>query len=216
MTPLFEGPPRTRIKFCGITNPHESTLAFEAGAEAIGAILAPSPRQIDLRMAGLLAKTAPPSATLVAVVGDDLSLVPRLCDLGFTMQFAGPIDALRANRLVKGAAYFRVVRLVAFDDAEVNPTVARGEIPVFDTADGERLGGSGRPFRWKRIANVAAGAAVIVAGGLDSTNVAACVRMVRPFGVDVRSGIETAGRKSIAKMRAFVCAVREADAAFAS
>jgi phosphoribosylanthranilate isomerase len=213
---LPQGRGRTRIKFCGITNASEAASAFEAGADAIGAILAPSPRRIDLATAGVLARVAPRSSALVAVVGDDLSAVPDLCELGFSIQFAAPIEAARARRLTQGAPYLRVVHLAALDEAEVNPPIAPGEIPLFDTAVKGRLGGSGQPFRWARIVKVAARHAVVVAGGLDSSNVADCVRTVRPYGVDVRSGIETAGRKSMTKMRAFVRAVREVDAVYAS
>jgi phosphoribosylanthranilate isomerase len=214
MTSVPERRRPTRIKFCGITNPRDAALAFEAGADSIGAILAPSPRQVDVAMARILANAAPRSSALVAVVGKDLSIVPRLRDLGLRIQFAAPIEASDALRLTGGAPYLRVVHLGALDETEIDAlSIAPGEIPLFDTAARRRLGGSGRTFCWNRITNVAARHPIVVAGGLDAGNVAACVNAVRPYGVDVRSGIETAGRKSLAKMRAFVCAVREADAA---
>ncbi len=204
---------RTTIKFCGITNAREAAYAFEAGADAIGAILAPSPRRIGLRTAGELAKSQPRPHSLVAVVGEDLSVVPALRDAGFTIQFAAPIDAASARRLTCGAPYLRVVRLSPLERSPVDVACAPEEIPVFDTASADRLGGSGRAFCWDRIAGIAARRAIIIAGGLDSSNVGACIRITRPFGVDVRSGIEAAQRKSLAKMHAFVRAVREADAA---
>ncbi len=84
---------------------------------------------------------------------------------------------------------------------------------LFDTRVAGRYGGTGLTFDWTNIAELARWRPVMVAGGLTPENVALCVRRVRPFGVDVRSGIETDGRKDVEKMRAFVRAVRETDAA---
>ncbi len=71
-------------------------------------------------------------------------------------------------------------------------------------------GGTGRTFAWEYAVPLARARRVVVAGGLRPENVAECVERVRPFGVDVRSGIETEDRKDVQKMRAFVRAVREA------
>lgn len=84
---------------------------------------------------------------------------------------------------------------------------------LFDTRVAGKYGGTGLTFDWTNIAKLARWRPVMVAGGLTPENVAECVRRVRPFGVDVRSGIETDGQKDVAKMRAFVRAVRETDAA---
>jgi phosphoribosylanthranilate isomerase len=213
MTIALDRPKRTTIKFCGITNPRDAALAYEAGADAIGAIFAPSPRQVDLRMAGVLASARPRPPSLVAVVGEDLSIVPRLREAGYRIQFSAPIATSNARRWTHGESYLRVVHLCASDDTVVDAAFAPEEIPVFDTLSAERLGGTGCSFRWSRIAGIAARRNVVVAGGLDSSNVGDCIRSVRPFAVDVRSGIEIGERKAMAKMRAFVRAVREADAA---
>jgi phosphoribosylanthranilate isomerase len=85
---------------------------------------------------------------------------------------------------------------------------------LFDTAgtDG-RSGGTGRTFAWDDVARLRGSHAVVVSGGLTPENVGACVRATRPYAVDVRSGVETDGRKDPRKVRAFVSAVRDADAA---
>jgi phosphoribosylanthranilate isomerase len=82
---------------------------------------------------------------------------------------------------------------------------------MFDSTVRGKLGGTGIAFDWERIVTIARARRVIVSGGLTPENVAACVRTVRPYAVDVRSGVESGGRKDISKMRAFVRAVREAD-----
>jgi phosphoribosylanthranilate isomerase len=83
---------------------------------------------------------------------------------------------------------------------------------LFDTKVAGKFGGTGRRFDWTNVAHLARWRPVLVAGGLTPENVGNCVRAVRPFGVDVRSGIETRGRKDPEKMRTFVRAVRENDA----
>ena len=85
-------------------------------------------------------------------------------------------------------------------------------ILLFDTIAGGQSGGTGITFPWRTIAPIARERQVIVGGGLTPQNVSNCVRTIRPFGVDVRSGIETDGRKDLSKMRAFVQAVKETDA----
>jgi phosphoribosylanthranilate isomerase len=84
---------------------------------------------------------------------------------------------------------------------------------MFDTRVADRAGGSGLPFDWSIIQSIAIARAIVISGGLTPGNVADCVRAVRPYAVDVRSGIETDGRKDAAKMAAFVAGVHEADTA---
>jgi phosphoribosylanthranilate isomerase len=85
-------------------------------------------------------------------------------------------------------------------------------ILLFDTVVDGKRGGTGVTFPWRAIAPIARERQVMVGGGLNPENVPACVRTVRPFGVDVRSGIETDGRKDAMRMRAFVQAVKDSDA----
>jgi phosphoribosylanthranilate isomerase len=84
---------------------------------------------------------------------------------------------------------------------------------LFDTYGAGLAGGTGKTFAWERVAPIARQRRVIIAGGLKPENVADCVAAARPFGVDVRTGIETDGRKDAGKMLAFRDAVRGADAA---
>jgi phosphoribosylanthranilate isomerase len=203
---------RTAIKLCGLTNIEDVTWAFDAGADAAGVILAPSPRRVSLETAVKIAAACERPQLLVAVVGDDVSAVPQLCAAGFTMQFCAPITTEKAAELTGGAPYLRVVHVAASAAAtSLQRTFAACEMPLFDTAAGGFMGGSGRSFPWERVAGIAARRAIVVAGGLTASNVGACIRSLRPAAVDVCSGIETLGSKSAEKMRAFVRAVREAD-----
>lgn len=204
---------RTRIKFCGMTSAREAALAGEAGADAVGVIFASSPRRVDLPVAAAIALEVGQWLSLVAVVDVDLSLVPRLCAIGFSIQFAAPVAPEIARRATGGAPYLRVVHLDERESVPVEPDFVPGETPLFDTAAPHRLGGTGRAFQWDRIAVLAARRRVVVAGGLEAGNVGACIGTVRPFAVDVRSGIETNAGKSRKKMDDFVRAVREADVA---
>lgn len=86
-------------------------------------------------------------------------------------------------------------------------------IVLLDTAVGQKQGGTGVQFPWKIAVPLARNRQVIMAGGLTPETVGQCVRTVRPYGVDVRTGVESDGRKDRAKMRAFVQAVKDADAA---
>lgn len=100
------------------------------------------------------------------------------------------------------------------DEGEVAASASaytRG-VPLFDSWHPHRRGGTGVTFSWSRLAAVGKPPVFAVSGGLTAENVAECVRLLRPNVVDVRSGVETNGRKDEAKVRAFVHAVREADA----
>lgn len=115
-----------------------------------------------------------------------------------------------------GVPYSKVFHIdpeAAVDMEALRRDVARyeGALPMFETASPAR-GGSGRPFPWGSIVELARERRVVISGGLKSENVAQCVRSVRPFAVDVRSGVESEGAKDRMKMRAFVHAVQEADA----
>lgn len=209
---------RTRVKFCGCTSWEDVRLAIETGADAVGLIFAESPRRIGVDAVAAIADRLPPFVTPVGVFVDP-----------------APEEIARARGIVPDL----VVQLSGDEDPEfvasvggtvikaihVDPSRAQAEdlqraaarfpqaIAMFDTSVAGLAGGTGATFPWDAVAAIAAARPVLVAGGLTPGNVGGCVATVRPFGVDVRSGIETGGRKDPAKMRAFVRAVRDADAA---
>jgi len=205
---------RTRIKICGITRPGDAVEAAAAGADAIGLVFhASSPRRIDVERAGSIVSELPPFVGAVALFVDPApSAVREVLD-------NVRIDLLQFHGAEKpefcrgfGVPYIKAVRMRAgvavsaeaerYDDARAL---------LLDSYDERVAGGSGRPFRWDALpANLAL--PVILAGGLDPANVAEAVHIVRPYGVDVSSGVESSpGIKDAAKIRAFVAAAHAAD-----
>ncbi len=208
---------RTRIKFCGLTSSEDVALAVDAGADAVGVILAPSPRRVPLEAVGALAESIPPFVSKFAVVaepGEDELVLARA--LGFTLQFSGGESAEACEGFSAGRPYVKVFHVGDDPGAWTAASAAFESAPnalwQFDTHAAGRAGGSGRTFAWDAVAPVARRRRVVVSGGLTPENVAACVRMLRPYAVDVRGGVETGGMKDREKMGAFVRAVRDADA----
>ncbi|HZV76311.1 MAG TPA: phosphoribosylanthranilate isomerase [Candidatus Babeliales bacterium] len=202
----------TWIKFCGCTAWSDVELAIEARADAFGMIFAPSPRQISLDAARDIAQRLPPSIEPVAVFVNparhEVQVVRELFPRAL-LQFSG-------NESPEFVADYgeRAIKAIHVDKSASGIAEAAGNFPyallLLDTRHGELPGGTGKAFAWESAVAIAQARRVIVAGGLTADNVAECVRGVRPFGVDVRSGIETAGRKDPAKMRDFVASVRAA------
>lgn len=203
-----------------MTSPRDVALAVEAGADAVGVILAPSERRVTLEQARAIAAATPPAISFVAVVVDptaaELETIARELPRA-TLQFHGhePVETCRAT----GLPFVKVVRAseaaAVADPASLLRSLAqtyRDGMLMLDSGTAERPGGTGETFSWRIVARASKTLDVVVSGGLTPKNVGACVREVRPYAVDTRSGVETAGRKDREKMRAFVRAVREADA----
>jgi phosphoribosylanthranilate isomerase len=209
----------TRIKFCGMTSPADVALAVEAGADAVGIICAPSERRVTLERAAEIARAIPPFVAGFAVVdaARDDGVAPALYQLGLTLQFAGAASPDTCARQSAGRRYVKVLRVAAdgtLDGGlrEFGPCDYGDALLLLDAAVPGRLGGSGVAFAWEFARTLARERPIAVAGGLTPGNVGACVRTLRPYAVDVRSGVERAGHKDAALMRAFVRAVRNADA----
>jgi phosphoribosylanthranilate isomerase len=200
----------TWIKFCGCTAWSDVELAIDAGADAFGMIFAPSPRRISLEAAADIAARTSRAIEPVAVfvnpargeVKEVNALFPRA-----RLQFSGS----ESPQFVANYAE-RAIKAIHVDESTTDVAEAAGRFPyallLLDSRHDGLAGGSGRSFAWERAVAIANARRVVIAGGLTPENVAECLKSVHPFGVDVRSGIETDGRKDRAKMRAFVRAVR--------
>jgi phosphoribosylanthranilate isomerase len=210
---------RTRIKFCGCTSVRDAQAAIELGVDAVGVIFAPSsPRRVSASTALQIARVAPAFTTLVGVfVQPPAAHVREALAAGYVAQFSGGESAQDCEAVAAGG----YIKVFHFDPASaelLDPVeFERRAAPfthatwMFDTGVAGKSGGTGRTFDWELARAVTRSRPVIVSGGLTPANVGACVRQLRPYGVDVRSGIETDGVKDLDKMRAFVRAVKEAD-----
>ncbi len=205
---------RTRIKICGITRPEEAEWCAAAGADAIGLVFyPPSSRFLELARAMEIAASVPPFVTVVGVfVDQDVEEVRRIAtkvpldllqlhgneSLDLCRRYAWPF--IKGVRMKVGTDVVAMAR--GFPDS-------RGLL--LDTYKTGREGGTGETFPWKCVPRGLA-KPVILAGGLNPDNVGEAVRQVRPFAVDVSSGVESRDRgKDFGKIRRFVAAVREAD-----
>jgi phosphoribosylanthranilate isomerase len=207
---------RTRIKICGLTRAEDVRAAAEAGADAVGFVCYPaSPRFVPAERLAPLARQLPPFVTPVllfvnapaAAVDVALAQIP-----GALLQFHGAESRADCERF--GRSYLRAVRMeerIDLIDCERRFTSA-GALLVDAPAPG--FGGGGQVFNWTWLPPaVMRGKPLVLAGGLSEANVADAIRQVRPFAVDVSSGVETApGIKSAEQIHRFVAAVRAADA----
>jgi len=201
----------TYIKFCGITREQDLATAVELGVSAVGFVLWPrSPRHVDVaRVAGLVRMLPPavvPVGVFVSPARDEIDRA--IGEAG--IRVAQVHGASRTPLEDLGCEVWIAASLSEHGD--MVPHVVEELTVLLDAHDPARHGGTGRTVDWSHAASVAAKRRVMLAGGLTPTNVADAVRRVRPFGVDVASGIEVApGVKDPDSMRAFVAAVRKAD-----
>jgi phosphoribosylanthranilate isomerase len=194
----------TFIKFCGMTREDDVRAACDLGVHALGFVMWPkSPRCADAVRVRSLVRAMSDSVTPVGVfVSPTREEMMAARDAGvrvFQLHQRG--DAIPDGELWIAASLESDLDAIAAD------------IPlVLDAHDPVRHGGTGRTIDWSRAAAVAARRRTILAGGLTVANVATAISQVRPFGVDVASGIEDQpGIKNAQAMKAFVTAVREAD-----
>lgn len=213
---------QTRVKICGCTSAADVAIAVDAGADAVGVILAErSERRVSLDRFRDIAQSVPALTTLVAVFVDPPeSLVDEALKVGAIPQFHGdePAEACEAFAAGPYIKAFHVETRRAYHSNDLAERARAFEHAtwLFDTAGSDgRSGGKGQIFDWEIARRLAAGRRFIVSGGLTPENVGVCVREVRPYAVDVRSGVETNGMKDPDKVRAFVRAVRDADAELA-
>ena len=205
---------RTRIKICGLTREADVDAAVRSGADAIGFVLYDrSARHVDPARATELARRLPPFVTPVlllvnatpAQVAAALGAVPQAL-----LQFHG--DESPAQCEAPRRPYLRAARMAAgFDLLDFASRFASAQALLLDTHV-EGYGGSGKVFDWSLIPP-SVPLPVVLSGGLNAANVIEGVLRVRPWAVDVSSGVESAkGIKDAQAMRRFCDAVREADA----
>ena len=209
---------RTRIKICGFTREADVDAAVDAGADALGFVLYPkSPRAVSLARAQALAARLPPFVTPVLLFVNASPQELRAATEALPqalLQFHG--DETPAQCAAAGRPYLRAARMAeGFDLLDFAAAFSGAQALLLD-AHVEGYGGGGKAFDWSRIP-ASVPLPVVLSGGLNPASVTDGVLHVRPFAVDVSSGVEASkGVKSPELMRRFCQAVREADARLAT
>jgi phosphoribosylanthranilate isomerase len=199
------------IKVCGTTCEDDALLAVALGADAVGFVFAPSPRQIAPQLAGDIVKRLPPEIVTVGVFRDE----PPERVLRIAQQAGLRAVQLHGREPATTSQWLRtrvpmVIQAFAAGDRRVP------QAPEYDAhailLDAPHPG-SGQVFDWSLAAELPAGQRLIIAGGLTADNVGAAIAQAQPWGVDAVSGIERQpGRKDPIKMREFIAAARTAGA----
>ncbi len=196
-----------KVKICGITNFEDAMAAVDFGADALGFVFyKESPRHITPEKAAAIIKYLPPFVQSVGVFVDETAetiehTIASCCIDMIQMHGSEPPDKCKSSR--------RVIKAIRIKNLDSLAPLAgyRGMVSAFllDAYAPDALGGSGRAFNWDIAVEAKQFGRIILAGGLSPQNVADAVRHVRPYGVDVSSGVEQAkGKKDLAKMRSFI------------
>ncbi|MHC1686712.1 MAG: phosphoribosylanthranilate isomerase [Methanothrix sp.] len=210
----------TRIKVCGIMNQMELSQAVSAGVDAVGFVveIENSRHRLSADEAALLIKNVPVFTKSVAVIAPNdaneaVELARRTgADILQVHGSLSPADML----VLKGRVHQKLVAAVAAgtESKAVQSFAKSADAILLDTLAGGKLGGTGAVHDWNHSAEItkslnAISIPVILAGGLKPENVAAAIRTVKPYAVDVSSGTETAGKKDPEKILSFVREVRQ-------
>jgi phosphoribosylanthranilate isomerase len=205
------------VKICGVTSVADAVLARDAGADAIGLnFVASSPRAVDVEQGRRIRDAVAGSLEVVAVVADwdhDRLLELRTALAPDWLQLHGSEPNAALTRLLPGA--YKVIHVRDSADVATSEGFA-GDRVLVDTKVPGHLGGTGLAFDYSLVRELARARSLILAGGLTPATVAAAVRLVEPFGVDVASGVEVAGQprqKDPDKVRAFVEQAKQRAAA---
>ncbi len=207
---------RVRVKICGVTTPADAAFAIDAGADAVGLnFYAKSPRFVTDEQAEKIVQGLPPFAAAVGVfvdtLADAITDIARRFRLGCVQTYQ-PTPA--------GVSFAPAIHIPAFrvrDEADLEEVqraveTLRPAAVLLDSYVAGEMGGTGHRAPWHLLAGFDPGVPVILAGGLTPENVAKAIRVVRPWGVDVASGVESApGVKDPDKVAAFLRAVRAAS-----
>ncbi len=211
----------TRVKICGITEMEHALVVRDAGADFLGLIFAPSRRQITTEKASQIVQAVRASKPFPAMVGvfvnapsAEVNRIADMCRLDRvqlsgdeTWQYCLDIERpiIKAIHISAGSSLKEVLANI-----EVGYSLIPKDrlICLLDSRVGEKYGGTGQTFDWQTAKEIAAKYPVVIAGGLTPENVCQLVTEVKPWGVDVSSGVETGVRKDPAKIRAFIKAAK--------
>jgi phosphoribosylanthranilate isomerase len=211
----------TKIKICGITGVDYAQAAMEAGADLIGVVFAPSPRQVTYEKAREIAAAAkehylPVVGVFVNMPASTVNAMAVFCGLDW-VQLSGDESWEYCQEIEKPLIKTVHImpdwdekRLLAHLEEGPKKLGDRAPLYLLDTFVEQKYGGTGKAFAWDIARRAVEKYPVIIAGGLHPGNVAQVVSNLRPWGVDVSSGVESRGVKDTKKIRSFIQAVRSA------
>jgi phosphoribosylanthranilate isomerase len=212
----------TRVKICGITDVTFARAAMEAGADFIGVVFASSPRQVSLEKAREITASVknhglPVVGVFVNMPSADVNAVASACELD-RVQLSGDETWEYCQQIekpvIKGIRMPRdwgKEKLLAHLENGQRLLGSRSPVYLVDTFVEQRYGGTGQAFNWEIARPAAARFPLMIAGGLNAGNVRQVIDSLKPWGVDVSSGVETGAVKSSEKIRAFIQAARSAQ-----
>lgn len=215
----------THIKICGIKEEAHALELARAGIDFIGLVFAPSPRQITKAQAKKIVAAVKSVRVSIEVVGvfvntpaPTIKNIVETCDLD-RVQLSGDEPwalcrelALPVIKVIRVSRNYKTEQICA--DLEYGDKVLAKQkhVVLLDANARYKYGGSGMKFDWKLAVPIARRLPIIVAGGLTPDNVQEAIKLIKPWGVDVSSGVETKGAKDMEKILKFIENVRKADA----
>ncbi len=199
------------VKICGITNEDDALLATALDADALGFVFAPSPRRVDPETVRDIVRRLPREVHTIGVFRDErperiVEIVGRAGLHGAQLHGDEPASEVK---WIRERVQFVIQAFAAGDPALRTAGKSAADIILVDSPDP----GSGKVFDWRLAEGAPRGKRILLAGGLTPENVGDAIRLVRPWGVDVSSGVERQpGRKDPGKLRRFVIGARETAA----
>lgn len=204
---------RTKIKICGITNLEDALISINAGVDALGFIISPSPRQIEINVAHKIISKLPPIVTTIGVfINEPVSFVKEAIEYcSFScIQLQGDENLENFSSIkIPVIKSYKIKNKLQANDLKLND---KADIYLFDKYDDKLQGGTGEKFDWNILKGKHFLKPYILAGGLSPQNVANAIYLLQPYAVDVSSGVEKSkGIKDASLINSFVKEVQIAD-----
>lgn len=205
-----------RVKICGITHSEDAQASVDLGADALGFVFAKSPRQVTKEQAREIIKDLPPFITPVGVFVDEqvdkIKEICNFCNIG-TVQLHGSEDPSYVNGLME----YKIIKAFRIkDEGDLRPlAIYKAHAFLLDSYVKDAVGGTGVAFRWELARQAYKYGTIILSGGLTPENVKEAIHIVKPYAVDVSSGVESSpGKKDKQLIKRFIKNVKEESRIF--